>query len=175
MIARRLSHQSEPLQRMGISVPLKRHGRIGRSRGRRGYLIIELLFWIGLLSIFGLAAGHLFRSTFRVIHETTVQTESATRFDAAVNVLRADIASSTTSELTDPKALTIRTPGGEVHWRIDDQHILSRSTADSAAERRWTIDQPIAFHQDGAVVLLGVASDAAGDLAFAPPAAGRQP
>jgi hypothetical protein len=155
------------------SVPLKRHGRKDYPGARRGYLIIEMLFWIGLLTIFGLAAGHLFRSTFRVIHETSQQTEAATRFDAAVKVLRADIASSTASESNEPRAMTLRTTSGDVHWSIDENHVLSRAAA-GVVEQRWSVDQPIEFHQDGSVVLLRIAGDAAGELAFAPAATVRR-
>jgi hypothetical protein len=141
------------------SVLLKRHGLMGR-----GYLIIEMLFWLGLLGVFGLTAGRLFQSTFRVIHEASEETESVTRFDSAIKVLRDDLRSSTSCDEPDMHTLIAHSAQGDVRWKQDEQRDLVRSTG--GAEQRWAIGQALEFQRDGALVLLRSGGDSAGDIAL---------
>jgi hypothetical protein len=138
-----------------------------RSRiHRRGYLIIEMLFWIGLLGVFAFTAGHLFVRTFRVIHDSQVQIDCATRFDAAVQRLREDVAAATSTETQGDQMLLVHQPAGDVQWRSDGKQSIARTASDG--ERSWDVGQRIAFAMDGQIALVRAdPSNIASDIAIA--------
>ena len=57
---------------------------------RRAFTIPELLFAIGILAIFALAATRLFHATIRTGHAAAQQQDAANSFDSAVAALRGD-------------------------------------------------------------------------------------
>jgi hypothetical protein len=134
-----------------------------RTRARHGYLLVEVIFWIALLTTFAVVADHLFVRTFRVIHDADAQTESATRFDAAMQQLRADVGNARAAETTEANALFVHASTGDVRWSSDGKRSISRIAGEATSS--WDIGEPIAFAMDGQIVLV---RSNAGDLPLAP-------
>jgi len=137
-----------------------------RTPHRRGYLIVEMLFWLGLLTVFAFVAGHLFVRTFRVIHDSGQQVEDETRFDTAVRQLRRDVAQAKGMDVQGQQTLVVHRPAGDVQWRSDGNGISRSSSGDVLT---WQVGQPVQFAIDGQVVLVRTnPGDGASDLAIAP-------
>jgi hypothetical protein len=122
---------------------------------RRGYLLVEVIFWIALMGVFGLAAGRLFHANFRVLRDSGAQTEAARRFDDATKLMRSDV-SAAVWELPDSRTLIVHARGNDIRWQAE-RGGLTRTSADAA--NHWEFGQPIVFIKDQEILLVQGGTD----------------
>ena len=130
---------------------------------RSGYMILEMMCVLGLLSVFALISSHLFQSTVTVWHGAAAAGDSAMRFDSAVDVMREDVFLSDSTEMPDSNSLVIhRADGGVIRWQAGGSDIR-RISGD--AQRNWNVGQKIQLRQQGKIVLVQPVTG--GELAIA--------
>ena len=105
-------------------------------RASRGYLMIELLFALGLLAVFAAIATPVLRGAIRTL-VAPPPAAAAARADAAVDALRRDVWAAATLAAASPHELTVTDPAGHaVVWHVGPGRRLDR--ADGGATTNWS-------------------------------------
>ena len=92
---------------------------------RRGFLLIELLFTIGLIAVFAAVAFPVARWSIRAL--TDPSPTAAARLDNAVDALRHDVWQATTLAAPSPHELALAGPGGRsVTWHVGPGGVMRR-------------------------------------------------
>ena len=128
-----------------MTFPARRH----RRRRHLAFTIPELLFAIGVLGIFALAATRLFHSTMRISFAAAEQQDAAGSFESALAALRADAWSA--GEIASPDPATARL--GKVTWSVKET-TLSRDAGDGCRPRTWPAPAGVSFAAEGATLVL---------------------
>ena len=100
---------------------------------RRGFMMIEMLAALILLTAFALVASRLFTWSMRVTAEAPAAEGQILVFDSMLEQLRADAWSGTSLRAADERSLEIS--GGAIRWAVDDDGTVAR-TADGEV-RTW--------------------------------------
>jgi type II secretory pathway component PulJ len=125
----------------------------GRHARRRGYMLVEVLTALGLLTIFALAASRVFHSTMQLMRDVPAAHERQIRFDSVTSALREDVWRASAIEPAE-QGVRLQLDGQQVHWSIDGD-VITRASAQS--QQRWEIGdavQSIAPRQARLVVAL---------------------
>ena len=120
-------------------------------RRRRAFTLTELLFAIGVLSLFAAAATQLFHVTIRTGYATAQQQDAAGSFDSAVAALRGDAWVATEIAAPDPATAKL----GKLTWSIKET-TLTRDAGDNSRPRTWPIPKGLTFAADGPSLVLRV-------------------
>jgi Tfp pilus assembly protein PilX len=107
---------------------------------RRGYALVEILFVLGLLTIFAVVATRLFGSTVRVMHAAAEQQNTTSALDSALRALRRDVWNASSVAATDAHTLRIAQAEQSVEWSVDADGNLVRSTRPASGpetRQRW--------------------------------------
>ena len=94
--------------------------------------MLELLFAIGILGIFALAATQVFHAAVRVSHASAQQQDAAVSFESAVGVLRGDAWVANEIAAPDPGTAKL----GKITWTIKET-TLTRDDGDGSRPRTW--------------------------------------
>lgn len=131
-----------------------------QRRRHPGFLLIEIIIAMALLTVFALLATRLFVSSMRSIEQSGEQINLVIRFDGMLRALRGDIWSGTSIGRVTHNALIVQTrDAGDVRWTIDPDGRITRST-DHEAPRSFPPAAPGAhFAQIGGVVALVVGDE----------------
>jgi Tfp pilus assembly protein PilX len=123
---------------------------------RTGYSLTEILFVLGLLTIFAVVATRLFGSTVRIMYASADEQNTTSALDSAMRALRGDAWNASTLATPDPHSLRIAQAEQSVEWSIDQEGNLIRSTHPakaSATAQRWPgLGRHLAFESAGAAV-----------------------
>lgn len=133
------------------------HLQLRRQRG--GYLLVELLFGLALFTVFGLVAAKLFHFNFRTLHQTTVQSDATTGFDAAMQAMRRDLSRASSFESPDTQTLLVQGGEGLIRWQTQDGRV-ARMRNDVVAQS-WSIGATITFKKDGQILLVQTGGESA--------------
>jgi hypothetical protein len=112
-------------------------------------MLMELVFLVGLLGIFSLAAAEIFQWSVALPRRADQTAASLIQFDNAVHRLRQDVWSASAIDLPDAHTAQLRQSDGNIIiWNLGDGHEVSRriSGAQGApgsptrdAKRSWQI------------------------------------
>jgi type II secretory pathway pseudopilin PulG len=107
------------------------------SRRPRGFLMIEMIAAIVLLTAFALIAAPLFNETMHVIERAPGAQDSMTRFESASQTLREDAWGARAFSSVGPNAVEINLPSNaNIRWQIDPDGDIERQQGDE--QRRWS-------------------------------------
>jgi hypothetical protein len=127
----------------------------------RGFVLVEAIAWIGLLGIVAAVAMPLFRSTFRILHDSAAKQSIDVREDVVLQKLRSDVWAARSIELVGPHAIRIRMPDDKtIIWEYSDTFSrLTRRSEDSRDERGWDRFGVIEFAIEGPMLKVRVVAD----------------
>jgi len=139
-----------------------------KSRCHRGFLMIELLFVLGMLGVFALITTRLFYSSFGILNRSGSAQRDAMRFANATAALRRDVNDCDQAKVISAGELDMTdVDGSSLRWTAAADGLLRTSATD---QRHWTLGEPVSFAGRGELVLLcsGKAGDAtAASIPFA--------
>ena len=111
----------------------------------------------GRAFLFGCAfliAGRLFHATFKLAQGVTQSQDAVASLDSALAVLRADVSSARTIDITSPQTLTLTLDGDRrIVWTVTGAS-AARSEGDRA--HRWAFPSGATFIADGPAVVLTI-------------------
>ena len=139
--------------------------KLARPRRPAAFTVPELLFALGILGVFALAATQLFYATMRVSRNSAEQMDAAGSFDSAVAALRADAWAA--REIATPSENTAKLD--KVTWTISDTTLMrdAGGDGDGATLRRWEIPPGATFSGEPAAIVFRVPrtkSERGGDI-----------
>jgi hypothetical protein len=136
-------------------------GRRGVAVSCRGFVLVEAIAWIGLLGIVAAVATPLFRSTFRILHDSAARQSTDVREDVVLQQLRSDVWAARSIELDGPHAVRIRLADDKsIMWEYSDTlSRLTRNSGDRSDERGWDGFGVIDFAVEGPMLRVHVAPD----------------
>lgn len=118
----------------------------------RGFLIIELLFVLGMLGVFALLMTRVFYSSFGIMHKAGFAQRDALRFDAATAALRHDVGNATQISVISPAELSInQADGSTVQWSANRNALIRTA---GGTPQQWMLGEPISFAARGGLMLL---------------------
>lgn len=124
-----------------------------RTGRRNGFMLVELVFVLGMIAVAALISTQLYVDMTRAHGRMLLQQEAQQRFDLALRPLRSDVWNATTASVDKGGTLYLTRPDGKgVQWQAGDR--LSR-TIESQPPREWNqLGANLSFViRDGAVVL----------------------
>lgn len=111
----------------------------------RGFMLIEMMIVLSLLTIFAVAATRLMVLCIRVPKQVGQKRDQIVRFDLAMGRLRQDIWRANSLRCVDAHRLQIQSPGDpDVTWEVRNGQI-SRSAAHSSTQEQWNLGAEVSF------------------------------
>ena len=124
-----------------------------RRPSPRGFMMIELLVSIVLLSVFALVATRLFTWAMRVTAEAPAAEGQILQFDSMLEQLRADAWSSPRIRTSDDRNIDLN--DGAIRWAVQDDGSVTRTAG--ADTRAWReVGHRVRFEPDDAGVVIRV-------------------
>lgn len=133
-------------------------------KNRRGIFLIEMLFVLSTLTVVMLLATRLFSGTFKTLRQTAAANEPATRFELAMNVLRADIRFSTATQGTNHIDIQ-EADGTRISWVVNGNELVR--TVAGQSDEHWDLSQSLQFTSDGPVLLIRPIAEGGSPIAVA--------
>lgn len=123
------------------------------SRARtRGFVLVEMMFVIGLLSVVALIVGQLYFASVQTTQRVAAMQTAQTRFDQAVRRLRGDVWGALGCTSPDPHTLRIERPDGKaVEWSAGQ---FLRRTSGEARQSWEELRTDLRFEVRGPVVVV---------------------
>ena len=123
----------------------------------RGFMLWEMIFVLGLFSIFMTVAARIFHSSFMLIGATSSLEMQAAGFDHAIAALRRDVWQSRRAA-AEARKLTLELPGDRrVEWSATEQGGLIRTEKIGSTLpdiQRWTNLPALAFTQQASAITI---------------------
>jgi len=135
----------------------------GSSLRYRGFLLIEILGAIVLLSAFALIAAPFFSETMHVIERAPAEQDAITRFESVSEALRVDAWGAASFTSSGPSKIEMESPGQpSIVWRIDGKGDIERTRG--SEQQRWIgVGKEAVLDIDGASVIFRSTSVSARD------------
>jgi hypothetical protein len=133
---------------------------------RRGFLLLELSMYVGILAVACGLATQIFFSTARVLRNTDAHQWAQQRFDSAIRQLRGDVWSASRVECPDDHTLVLHYPNQSVvRWDFDHRNkSLSRTSPEEPRLSRWGDLPGLVFSSDGPALTVRAADEPGGGL-----------
>ena len=121
------------------------------DKAPRGFMLLEMIAALILLTAFALVASQLFTWSMRVVREAPPAEEQLLSFDSMVEALRADAWSAERVQVEDERTVRV----GEVRWAVTDDGAVVRTARDES--RVWPgVGTRVRFVADDAGVVVRV-------------------
>jgi type II secretory pathway pseudopilin PulG len=114
-----------------------------RAQCRRGgYLMIEMLLLLLILSVFALISARLFTSVMKLNYNASQAHTRTVRFDSAMRMLRADAWTASEMSAANQVVTLKMAEGGAVDWSVDKDGTIVRTSRAGGKEDvlRWSAD-----------------------------------
>jgi len=122
------------------------------NRRTRGFVLVEMMFVIGLLAIVGLIVGQLYFASTQTTQRVARMQAAETRFDQAVRQLRRDVWNASGCTLSDPHTLRVeRSDGKAIEWTTGQ---FLRRNSDGAREAWDELQTDLHFEVRGPIVVV---------------------
>jgi type II secretory pathway pseudopilin PulG len=129
-----------------------------RTNRRRGFLLLELLFWLGIISVLMLLMTQMMVAGIRIQKETTTRDKLIARVDTALDLMRRDAWRAESIE-TNGRQVAFVGEDSVVFWRMEPGNVLVRlNPADKAQGRTWNDMPEISFSKSGSLLKVEVDS-----------------
>jgi hypothetical protein len=126
-----------------------------RRRGLRGFLIVEMVGYVAILSGVLLVVGDVAATSFSLMRETREREAAITDVDAVMDLLRRDVWNASAIHAA-PDALVLTTAEGTVNWKYDGG-TLTRSAV--GPTRQWKNVSELTFADGAASVVVAVGKE----------------
>lgn len=144
---------------------MSRHRTPNRRRpARRGHTLIEILACLMLWAVFATVAFRVVGGVFRTYDQTRRADDAAARLDAAMTLVRSDVASAAAVDLVGDHGLLVHSAAADdVRWAAD-RGTWTRTAGPTS--RTWPVGRPLSVRREGDVLLVQPSADPADAIPF---------
>ena len=129
---------------------------------RRGFTLVEMLFYLGLIGLFMSAATQLFHISFKTIRATELAQTQAARIDHLLAALRRDAWDARKVQSSDRDLSLELGPDRSVVWTLSSDGgmiRIGRRGGQPAEEREWKNLPAMKFEKSASGIVLIVAGE----------------